>query len=142
MPPRVLRLRAYHIATFTPSNDEDGFDVTGAPFCLDAGATLQQARPCIHAPRSFPRSSRRRLTRGPQLLAAAGDAWSRTASSPLSSAVREAFTVTGERIRRVSQLRDGDAVVLSTYVDLRPLLSAELEKARSQCCLSRAPCCC
>ena len=75
-----------------------------------------------------------------QLLTAAGDAWSRSAASPLSSTVREAFTVTGERIRRVSQLRDGDAVVLSTYVDLRPLSSAELDKARAQCCpVARQP---
>lgn len=77
-----------------------------------------------------------------QLLTVAGDAWSRTAASPLPSAVREAFTVTGERIRRMSQLRDGNVVVLSTYADLRPLLSAELDKARARCCRSRASFCC
>jgi hypothetical protein len=52
VPPRVLRLRAHHIATFTPAAEEDedteGGDgprpSSGAPFPLDVGATLQQAR--------------------------------------------------------------------------------------------------
>ena len=52
MPPRVLRLRAHHIATFTPGAEGDESDArdgepstsSGAAFTLDAGATLQQAR--------------------------------------------------------------------------------------------------
>lgn len=135
VPPRVLRLRAHHIATFTPAAEEDediaggsGPPSSGAPFALDAGATLQQAR-CA----ALQRCLSRELTRGARkLLAAVGDAWARgVANAPLSSAVREAFTATGERIRRVSMLRDGDDVVFATWNDLRPVMMCEdLAKAR------------
>ena len=49
VPPRVLRLRAYLIATFTPSAEEDEVDGSGVPFCLEVGSTLQQVRPVILA---------------------------------------------------------------------------------------------
>ena len=126
--PRVLRLRAHHIATFTPGDGDDeddsqdgGVEPTsrGAAFTLDTGATLQQVRNL--AARDIALLTRRR-----QLLAAVGDAWRRAANAPLASPVREAFTASGERIRRVSQLRDGDEVVFATWVDLRPVLCDEL----------------
>ena len=61
MPPRVLRLRAYHIATFTPSaEEEDDVDGTGVPFCLEVGSTLQQVRPVILAMSCLSRNMLRR----------------------------------------------------------------------------------
>ena len=67
----------------------------------------------------------------------------RSSGAPLPAAVREAFTATGERIRRVSQLRDGDAVVFATFVDLRPVLCDELAVVRKPLSsLFCAPCRC
>lgn len=116
VPLRVLRLRAHHIATFKPGGESEGADEdadgaggrasSGEPFALDAGATLQQ------------------------LLAAVTSAWARSGAAPLSSPLREAYTVAGERITRVSALQDGDDVVFATYADLRPVLCDDLAMVR------------
>jgi hypothetical protein len=132
--PRVLRLRAHHIATFRPGDGEPGGGGSVA-VALDSGATLQQARVLrvTHVPGCALTRRAHTAPRAAQLHAAIERAWGAAAAAravpPLLHAVREAYTDACERVSRVSQLQHGAHIVFATAVDLRPTLCSGLARA-------------